>query len=51
MCCNNCYKGMDYSSSRIVIYGVCPQCDKRVKKANRKYLRDKRERDKRHKRL
>lgn len=50
MWCNNCYKGTEYSTNSLVLNGVCPQCYKRVKKANKKYLRDKNERDKRFKR-
>ncbi len=50
MCCNSYFTDKGNSSNTVTLYGVCLQCDRRVKKANKKHLRDKKEGDKRYKR-
>ncbi len=49
MWCNKDYKDTGYDVNTLTLYGVCLECDKRVKKANKKYTKERKERDKKYK--
>jgi len=49
MWCNVYFENSPNNESNSSLYGVCPNCDKRIRTANKKFTKDSKRRDKRRK--